>query len=111
MKLTTLRKKADRLLQEYYVPRNPICLICSKPTAEMHHFIPKSQSNYLRYREENLVPLCKNHHFSHHTKGDTSIGAEIVLRKGKKWLSDLQTKRHIIQKVNKGFYESVIKEF
>lgn len=108
-KLSTLRRKADKLIQEYYVPRNLRCLICPSPTHAMHHFIPKSQSNYLRYREENLIPLCQNHHFAHHTKGDTSIGAEIVLIKGQNWLDDLQTKRHIIQKVNKSFYEKVIK--
>jgi len=108
MKLSTLRNKCDKLLQEYYVPKNPQCYVCGGKTSEMHHFIPKSQSRYLRYHIDNLVPLCKGCHFAHHTKGDTSVGAKIGFIKGEKWFDDLQLKRRIIQKENKEFYTNII---
>jgi hypothetical protein len=72
--------------------------------------IPKSQSNYLRYREENLVPLCQEHHFAHHTKGDPMVEAEIIRKKGFEWYDGIETKRHQICKVNREWYLSIIKE-
>jgi hypothetical protein len=56
----------------------------------------------------NLIPLCQDHHFAYHTKGDPMVEAEIIRKKGFEWFDDLQAKRHQIQKVNKSFYENII---
>lgn len=106
--ITTLRKTADRLLQLKYVPLNPRCFVCGQLTQVMHHFIPKSQSNYLRYRRENLIALCNKCHARHHLSGDPFIVAEIIKYAGNDWNNKLQTDRHILLKINKGYLQEVI---
>lgn len=108
--MNTLEKKADKLLQLKYVPLNPECLVCGKPTAEMHHFINKSRSNNLRYDKKNLVPLCKGCHIKHHLSGDPTIVVTIINKMGQEWYDDLQKRRHIIRKHNKGYLMTVIEE-
>lgn len=110
MKATRLlEKKADRLLQIKYVNKYPSCLVCGQQTSEMHHFIPKSQSNMLRYDENNLIPLCKRCHCRHHLSGDPSIVATIVRKKGNEWYDFLQHQRHEICKMNKEYLLNIIK--
>ena len=106
----SLRKKADRLAQIKYVTLNPICLVCDGQTAEMHHFIPKSQSNNLRYDPLNLIPLCKKCHCRHHLSGDPSIVATIIKKNGFKWEENLQRRRHILCKINQGYLKDIIQK-
>jgi len=108
MKLSTLRKKADRLLQIHCVAENPQCLLCFFSTSECHHFFQKSLSNALRYDKENLIPLCRKHHLLHHLSGDPLIVKNILEIKDKKWFEKLQKKRNTIQKVNKQWYLEII---
>ena len=108
-KLSTLRKKADKLLQEKCVSDNPRCLICNDYTSECHHFVQKSQSRVLRYDPDNLIPLCKGCHFKIHRWGDAAIIKKIIDIKGEKWFDQLQEKRHQICKENKSFYQKIIK--
>ena len=106
--ISILKTKADRLLQLVYVPLNPKCLICGDKTSEMHHFVQKSQSNYLRYNESNLVPLCRRCHSRHHLSGDSSIVTKIIEIKGLDWANKLQEDRHKIFKLNRAFLDYVI---
>lgn len=101
-KLGPLKRKCDRLLQLKYVALNPNCLICPNPTSEMHHFVPKSQSNYLRYDPRNLINLCRRCHARHHLSGDPSIVAEIIRIKGLEWYDSLNQDRLKIKKLNQG---------
>jgi len=105
----SLEKHADKLLQEKYVQLNTKCLVCGDQTSEMHHYIPKSQSNNLRYDPLNLVPLCKRCHCRHHLSGDPSIVAEIIRKNGLTWDEDLQRRRHIICKLNKEKLQEIVK--
>jgi 5-methylcytosine-specific restriction endonuclease McrA len=98
MKRTKLRKRskskyyidrADRALQDYYRALHLKCEVCGAPADLMHHFIEKSRSNYLRFNEINLVPLCKKCHFKHHNTGDTTIHAIIIQKRGQKWLKKI----------------------
>ena len=109
MNYKPLRNKCDKLIQEYYVPKNSMCLICGYPTKEMHHFIQKKQSRALRYDEKNLIPLCKSDHFKIHFHGDPAIIKDIIDIKGDDWFDYIQSKRHQIQKENKEFYTNIIK--
>ena len=108
-KYRALEQKCDRLLQIHYVPLNPNCIVCGGMTSEMHHVIPKSQSNELRYFSSNLVPLCKRCHCRHHLSGDPNILATIIKIKGQEWFDDLQSRRHNICKLNREYLLNVIK--
>jgi len=101
-KKKAIKNKLDKLIQQIFVPKNPICLVCGAPTSEGHHFIQKSQSMYLRYHEKNLVPLCRNCHMRHHFSGDPVIVATIVQELGQTWLMWIQENR------NKPFDSSLI---
>ena len=108
--IKTLKRKADRLLQKSFVQEFPICLVCGKPTSEGHHYIPKSQSNNLRYDFTNLIPLCRAYHFKHHMVGDPHIMEVILHIKGEEWAEDLNIRRRVIRKLNKTYLKEVIKE-
>lgn len=99
-----LQRKLDKMLQLHYVPLNPICLICVNKTSEMHHVIQKKQSTYLRYDEQNIVPLCKGCHLSHHMKGDPIIFKTILDKKGEDWWEYIKAHRGILVKRDKSYY-------
>ena len=104
-RISTEQKKLDRLIQLKHVPLNPKCLVCGSKTAEMHHFVQKKMSAYLRYDKRNLIPLCKQCHASHHLAGNPHIVASIVIIKGKEWEQDIQSKRNILIKRDKQYLE------
>lgn len=108
--LASLRRNADALLQKHYVSLNKTCLVCGGPAQVMHHFIPKSRSNYLRYEPKNLIPLCHSCHCLHHTSGDPAVEATILKKKGWLWFEDLQEHRRIICKFTREYLEGVIKD-
>jgi len=109
-KLGALKRKCDRLLQLKHVPLNPKCLLCDNPTSEMHHFCPKSQSNYLRYDPRNLINLCRRCHARHHLSGDPSIVAEIIRIKGMDWYDGIKQDRHKIKKLNVGTMKEILEQ-
>ena len=100
MKKTPLRRKskskrrklidkADRALQDFYRTQGLVCEVCGKPMNVVHHYFPKNQSSYLRFKKENLVPICTSCHFKHHRTGDPTIHDTIKQKRGQKWLDDL----------------------
>lgn len=103
-----LETRADLLLQSKYTRENPECLVCGQSTSEMHHYIPKSQSNTLRYSPNNLVPLCRGCHFRHHNTGDPRIMATILRKKGLEWDEQLNIERRKITKNTKDYLEGII---
>jgi hypothetical protein len=109
-KLRKLIKEADKLFQEKYIQEKPKSAVSGKPTEIIHHFIPKGQSNNLRYDEKNAVPLTKAEHFAYHTKGDPEIVTQIVKTYGVKWYNDLQMRRRITCKFNIGYLETIIRQ-
>lgn len=108
--LRALEKKCDRLFQIKFIEKNPKSIISGEPTEVCHHYIPKSQSNYLRFDFNNGIALTNKEHCRHHLSGDPSIVSTIVLNKGKEWVEELQRKRQIICKNNKIHLEEVFKE-
>ena len=109
-KLKALKNKADRLLQQVYVPKNPVCLVCGGVTSEMHHYVQKSLSSNLRYDPDNLIPLCRACHAKHHLAGDPYIVETICRVRGEAWADRIQEKRHLPAKINISFLENKIKE-
>ena len=89
------RKKAkddaDRALQDWYRAKYPKnrCEACGGQFEVMHHFIAKSQSNYLRYDDRNLIFLCQGCHYRHHNVGDQKIMSTVILKRGEKWHKEI----------------------
>jgi 5-methylcytosine-specific restriction endonuclease McrA len=104
----TLKKKADKLLQEKFVKDNPYCLVCGKPTLCGHHFIHKSQSNFLRYDFDNLIPVCFSCHCKIHQSQDPEPTDKIIRVKGQEWADNLYKRRRNIFKMNHGNLKEVI---
>lgn len=99
-KRITLRRKADKLYQIKLIKEKPKSIVSGKPTEVIHHFVPKSQSNNLRYDDKNGVPLTNKEHSRHHLSGDPAIVAKILEANGQKWFDDLQARRRTILKLN-----------
>jgi len=106
-KIGTLRRKADRLMQQR--PKPP-CENCGKPGTVFHHFFPKSVSANLRYNDSNLICLCQGCHLRHHC-GDPTIHATILRKRGQKWYDELMKEKVKIIKVNKEYYKKIIEEY
>jgi 5-methylcytosine-specific restriction endonuclease McrA len=106
-KVSYYQKKADRLLQEWGRENYPYCLVCGKQSSCLHHYYPKSTSSALRYEDDNLIPLCKGCHFSHHN-GNPAIHNTINQIMGKPWLNRLKRKKEQIIKTNIGYYKNII---
>lgn len=106
--VATLRRKADKLLQQAFVSNHPVCLICQQPTSCGHHYIYKSKSSFLRYEMNNLISLCAKCHMKHHFSGDPRIVQIILEKKGAAWANDLQKCRRIPCRLNKTYLRKVI---
>ena len=109
VKLSTLRNKCDKTLQEAGRKVYEGCLVCGRPISCLHHFYPKSMSNTLRYDWENMIPLCQSCHFSHHN-GNPDIHAYVIKIKGEQWHCSLKAKKTKITKISKGYYLQVLEQ-
>src|SRR3990167_5714737 len=81
-KLSTLRNKADRKLQEFIKKTFPFCEVCGKLTQVGHHIYPKSVSNRLRYELDNIARICNGCHMRHHQANDPRIHETIIRKRG-----------------------------
>lgn len=90
--LPTLRRKADRALQDYYRAEYPekLCESCAGPFELMHHAIEKSQSAGLRFEPVNLIFLCHGCHFRHHRTGDQMVMGNVTEGRGLAWWRNLK---------------------
>lgn len=85
-------RKADRLLQEVGRKSYSDCLVCGKPMACLHHYVPKSRSTELRYDLKNCIPICQGCHMQLHN-GDPAIQNKINETNGQDWIDELDIKR------------------
>ena len=106
--LKSLKSKADSLYQIKLKIEKPVSVISGLPTEVIHHFINKGHSNNLRYDDNNGVPLTSKEHTQHHRSGDPAIVIAIKEHYGDEWFEDLQKRRRIIRKFNKGYLKEVI---
>lgn len=109
-KLSTLRNKADKLLQEVVRKNHPYCEVCGQPTSCGHHYFPKSTCTALRYDLDNIIPLCQKHHFFHHN-GNPEIHNTVNMIRGLEWLEDLTAKKYnLLVKPDAAWYKVHIEE-
>ena len=104
------RNKCDKLMQEWGRKTYSKCLVCGKGMSCLHHYYPKSKASILRYDEDNLIPICNGCHLAHHT-GNPEIHNTINKIKGEQWLTSLQRKKELIQKINISYYKKIIENY
>lgn len=109
MKISTLRNKADRLLQEWVRQTYKVCECCGMPLSCGHHFFNKASSSALRYSKNNIIPICARCHLRHHN-GDPRPHATVLMKRGEKWYKDLLKEKTKIIKANVGYYTKVIED-
>ncbi len=109
-KVSILRAKCDKALQEEGRKRYSECEICGKPISCLHHFFPKSISSRLRYEWDNLIPICVSCHFKHHSTFNPSIHAEIIKKRGQEWYDELEVMKREYVKTNVAYYESILEQ-
>lgn len=107
-KIKRKRNEADRLFQEVCLKRNPYCEACGKQATQIHHFVPRSLSNNLRYDLNNGISLCKGCHHKHHAAGDPAIYEAITRNKSKEWFKYIREQRDKPVKVSLQWYEEQI---
>ena len=109
-KISTLRNKSDKLMQEYYRKQSLFCEGCGKPAVCMHHFFTKSTSSALRYYEPNLIAVCAGCHLAHHN-GDPRLHAAVMQKRQLGWYSSLLIEKQRIIRINKGYYQKIIEKY
>jgi len=95
-------RKADKKMQELGREQYDKCLVCGGEYSCLHHFYPKSQTTYLRYNWENLIPICAGCHLRHHA-GDPDIHARVIEIKGKDWYENLKALRNQNRYIKAGY--------
>jgi len=101
------QNKCDRIIQEIGRETYKNCYVCGGVYSCLHHFIPKSRSNKLRYDWENLIPICSHCHSLHHQYKDSTIHAKIQLKKGEEWAKSLIKKQQEIVQTTLGYYKKI----
>jgi hypothetical protein len=108
-KVSTLRNKADKLLQELGRKTYSRCAVCGGNAYScLHHFIPKSLSSALRYDWDNCVPVCHSCHFSIHSKDDPWMYERMIAWLGTEKMNRIAKKRRDTVKTNSAYYKSII---
>ena len=102
-----LRRKADKLVQKVYTVG--LCESCGIRKANcVHHYIYKSQSNFLRYEPKNFIPICNECHTRHHKSGDSEIMSRVIAKRGVEWEQELQQSRRTPCKPSEDYYKEII---
>lgn len=109
--IKALKNRADRVLQDYFRKNYPdLKCVCGNPAELQHHYILKSVSNYLRYDEKNLIPLCQHCHSLIHFYGKGKIiEGKVAVERGADWIKYIEEgqKKHIV--LTKKYLEEIIK--
>jgi hypothetical protein len=104
VKLSTLRNKCNRLLQEIGRLVYDRCLVCGGEYSCLHHYVYKSQSEALRYDWRNCVPICVSCHFKIHNAKNDVIPGRIAVILGNNWINDLEERRKEGRGLNYGVF-------
>jgi len=102
-----LEKYADSLYQTAGKKLFPIS-VTGEPTEVIHHHVPKSQSNNLRYDFKNACPSTNGWHCRHHRYGDPTLSDAFKKKFGQKRIDYLTEQRRITVRETKERLEQVI---
>lgn len=87
-----LRSIADKLFTEVVIlSMGKLCEVCGYRNANTaHHFIPKSESGWLRYNLENGIPICMECHYQMHSARGPLLIGQIIGSRGLSWFDNLK---------------------
>ena len=108
-KIRKLETYADALFQRAGKKLYPIS-VTGEPTEVIHHYVPKSQSNNLRYDFLNACPSTEGWHYRHHYTSDPTLSDAFKKKFGQKRIDYLTEQRHITVKETEERLNNVIKE-
>jgi len=110
-----LKKKADRAVQDGERKKYPgrRCEIpgCPNLYEVIHHFIPKSLSNNLRYDPKNFLYICSPHHSKFHSFAEPSMNIIVYKLKGEEWFEYIQQNRHKVKRDNRAELLEIISKY
>lgn len=104
-----LEKTADALFQKAGKILFPVS-VTGEPTEVIHHYVPKSQSNNLRYDFNNACPATNGWHYRHHYTSDPTLSDAFRKKFGQKRIDYLTEQRRITVKQTKERLEKIIEE-
>jgi 5-methylcytosine-specific restriction endonuclease McrA len=89
-----LRNKCDKICKELALKKaNGKCLVCGSTFGvTAHHYFYRSSCSHLRFDLDNLIVLCMKCHARLHFRDPKLVEAQIIAKKGEKWLSELTNK-------------------
>jgi hypothetical protein len=106
-----LQKKCDALLTPIIKKFNPRCEACGASTQVAHHWIEKSRSSNLRYRIDNLIPLCNPCHTKIHNRfgnsvvGGLDVAQTIIDKRGDDWYEQMKIDGRVQVKTDSIWYQ------
>src|SRR5665213_2247129 len=112
-KIGELKEEADSNLQNWYRANysDEKCEICGAPYEVLHHYIFKSQSNYLRYVIKNLIFVCRKCHYKFHNNYAQSAVAQIIKQRGQEWSDWIEAHKRLLKSDNRAELEAIISKF
>ena len=106
-----LKAKADRAMQDYFRRIKTHCELCPNPYQVAHHFIWKSQSNYLRYDEKDLIFICTKWHSKFHAFPDPTYPIKVANLRGPAWVAYIEKHKRLLKSDNRAELEEIIKKY
>ncbi|MCR4330229.1 MAG: HNH endonuclease [Candidatus Roizmanbacteria bacterium] len=106
-----LKSTADRTVQDYFRRVKEKCELCFHAYQVVHHFIPKSLSNYLRYDPMNFIYICSKCHSKFHSFPDPMIGIRVERIRGDKWVEYIEKHRYLLKKDNRAELNGIIEKY
>ena len=109
-----IKAKADRALQDSFRRNNPgkkceMCLV--NDFQVMHHFIWKSQSNFLRYDEKDLIFVCNPCHSKFHAFPDPTYPIKVAVMRGPEWVEYIEKNKHKLKSDNRIEIMGIIEKY
>lgn len=113
-KIKKLKKKLDRLYQEWGRREYLFCFLCGAGMSCLHHIVYKSQSLKLRWDKKNGLPICMKCHCRVHTQqkiiDDWKIEDTMSNRFGDDWKRYIKENERVIYKPGIKELEDLLKE-
>src|SRR3990167_10965619 len=105
-----LKAEADRSLQDHFRRIKKYCGLCGGIYQVAHHFIWKSQSNYLRYDEKCLIFVCNKCHSKFHAFPDPTYPIKVYQMRGAEWAEYIEKHKRLYKKDDRVELMSIIKK-